>query len=148
MSTIDITDAVEAAARAQYARAAAARPDAPRWEDCAEHERAVHRGAVRPHVEAAAPFIAARSLQDAATALRTTRPVDAARRGLEYPAVELQAMAHRHTAAHRPPPATVPSRTAPARSAGRIAGAGSLQRARTALAAHGRSLLPGAVRTP
>lgn len=108
----------------------------------------LRRARARRPPRCGAPFIAARSLQDAATALRTTRPVDAARRGLEYPAVELQAMAHRHTAAHRPPPATVPSRTAPARSAGRIAGAGSLQRARTALAAHGRSLLPGAVRTP
>ncbi|MFF0988876.1 hypothetical protein [Kocuria nitroreducens] len=100
MRTITITDAVEAAARAQYERAA--HPGAPRWEDCAESDRAVYRTAVRPHIEAAAPFIAARSLQDAATAFATTRPSEAARRSLEYPVVELQAMAYRHTAAQRP----------------------------------------------
>ncbi|GAA1754918.1 hypothetical protein [Kocuria aegyptia] len=100
MRTITITDAVEAAARAQYERAA--HPWAPRWEDCAESDRAVYRHAVRPHVEAAAPFIAARALQDAATAFATTRPSEAARRSLEYPVVELQAMAYRHTAAQRP----------------------------------------------
>ena len=83
MRTITITDAVEAAARAQYERAA--HPGAPRWEDCAESDRAVYRHAVRPHVEAAAPFIAARSLQDAATAFATTRPAESARRSLEYP---------------------------------------------------------------
>src|ERR687889_596270 len=65
MRPITLTDAVEAAARAQYERAS--HPGAPRWEDCAETDRAVYRHAVRPHVEAAAPFIAARSLQDAAT---------------------------------------------------------------------------------
>ena len=109
MRTITITDAVEAAARAQYERAA--HPGAPRWEDCAESDRAVYRHAVRPHVEAAAPFIAARSLQDAATAFATTRPSEAARRSLEYPVVELQAMAYRHTAAQRP--VAVPSSTVP-----------------------------------
>ena len=57
MRTITITDAVEAAARAQYERAA--HPAAPCWEDCTELERAAYRIAVRPHVEAAAPFIAA-----------------------------------------------------------------------------------------
>ena len=46
----------------QYERAA--HPGAPRWEDCAESDRAVYRTAVRPHVEAAAPFIAAQSLQE------------------------------------------------------------------------------------
>ena len=100
MRTITITDAVEAAARAQYERAA--HPGAPRWEDCAESDRAVYRTAVRPHVEAAAPFIAARSLQDAAGAFAATRPTESARRSLEYPVVELQAMAYRHTAAQRP----------------------------------------------
>ena len=110
MRTITITDAVEAAARAQYERAA--HPGAPRWEDCAESDRAVYRHAVRPHVEAAAPFIAARSLQDAATAFATTRPTESARRSLEYPVVELQAMAYRHTAAQRP--VRVPSSSATA----------------------------------
>ena len=110
MRTITITDAVEAAARAQYERAA--HPGAPRWEDCAESDRAVYRHAVRPHVEAAAPFIAARSLQDAATAFATTRPAESARRSLEYPVVELQAMAYRHTAAQRP--VVVPSSSATA----------------------------------
>lgn len=100
MQTLTITDAVEAAARAQYERAA--HPGAPRWEDCGEADRAVYRTAVRPHVEAAAPFIAARALQDAATAFATTRPTEAARRSLEYPVVELQAMAYRHTAVQRP----------------------------------------------
>jgi hypothetical protein len=108
MRTITITDAVEAAARAQYERAA--HPGAPRWEDCAESDRAVYRHAVRPHVEAAAPFIAARSLQDAATAFATTRPSEAARRSLDHPVVELQAMAYRHTAAQRP--VAVPSSSA------------------------------------
>ena len=108
MRPITITDAVEAAARAQYERAS--HSGAPRWEDCAETDRAVYRHAVRPHVEAAAPFIAARSLQDAATAFATTRPSEAARRGLEYPVVELQAMAYRHTAAQRP--VAVPSSSA------------------------------------
>ena len=110
MRTITITDAVEAAARAQYERAA--HPGAPRWEDCAESDRAVYRHAVRPNVEAAAPFIAARSLQDAATAFATTRPAESARRSLEYPVVELQAMAYRHTAAQRP--VVVPSSSATA----------------------------------
>ncbi|WP_144836623.1 hypothetical protein [Kocuria rosea] len=110
MRTITITDAVEAAARAQYERAA--HLGAPRWEDCAESDRAVYRHAVRPHVEAAAPFIAARSLQDAATAFATTRPAESARRSLEYPVVELQAMAYRHTAAQRP--VVVPSSSATA----------------------------------
>ncbi len=109
MRTITITDAVEAAARAQYERAA--HPGAPRWEDCAEIERAAYRIAVRPHVEAAAPFIAAQSLRDAASAFAATRPSEAARRSLEHPVVELQAMAHRHTAAQRP--VVVPSSPAP-----------------------------------
>ncbi|MEX5295347.1 hypothetical protein QYM41_08700 [Kocuria sp. CPCC 205268] len=108
--TITITDAVEAAARAQYERAA--HPGAPRWEDCAEIERAAYRIAVRPHVEAAAPFIAAQSLRDAAAAFAATRPSEAARRSLEHPVVELQAMAYRHTAAQRPV-AVPPSSPAP-----------------------------------
>jgi hypothetical protein len=117
MRTITITDAVEAAARAQYERAA--HPGAPRWEDCAESDRAVYRHAVRPHVEAAAPFIAARSLQDAATAFATTRPSESARRSLEYPVVELQAMAYRHTAVQRPVgvPSSSATVTAPAAAA-------------------------------
>ncbi|PLC12808.1 hypothetical protein AUQ48_11960 [Kocuria flava] len=120
MQTPNITDAVEAAARAQYERAA--QPGAPRWEDCAESDRAIYRIAVRPHIEVAAPFIAARSLQDAATAFATTRPTEAARRSLEYPVVELQAMAYRHTAVQRPvvvPPSAVVTAPAAAASAPR-----------------------------
>ena len=145
MRTITITDAVEAAARAQYERAA--HPGAPRWEDCAESDRAVYRHAVRPHVEAAAPFIAARSLQDAATAFATTRPTESARRSLEYPAVELQAMAYRHTATQR---STAPTHTltAPAttttQATDRSTGTGALRRARTILDAFGASKTPNA----
>ena len=105
MSTIDITDAVEAAARAQYERATGRDPEARSWRSCAEAERAAYRTAVRPHLEAAAPWIAARSLQDAATAFRSTRPAESARRSLEYPAVELEAMAHRLAVPRRPDPA-------------------------------------------
>jgi hypothetical protein len=145
MRIINITDAVEAAARAQYERAA--HPGASRWEDCAELERAVYRHAVRHHVEAAAPFIAARALQDAATAFATTRPTVAARHGLEYPVVELQAMAYRHTATPR---STVPTRTltAPAattaQAVGRSIGTGALRRARTVLSAFGTARTPSA----
>lgn len=140
-STVDLTDAVEAAARAQYARATASHPGAPRWEDCSESDRAVYRTAVRPHLEAAAPFIAARSLQDAATAFATTRPTEAARRSLEYPVVELQAMAYRHTAHERPLPAAAPVRTdGPVR-------AGALRHVRNVLGATGRrAAAPSTVR--
>ncbi|MFI7483370.1 hypothetical protein ACH9EU_13275 [Kocuria sp. M1R5S2] len=125
MNTVDITAAVEAAARAQYERAAGADPLRPSWTDCAEHERAVYRTAVRPHVAAAAPFVAARSLQDAATAFLATRPADGVLRSLEYPAVELRAMAHRHTAGLRPDPVTSAGHAAGhevARTAGSAAG--------------------------
>lgn len=105
MSTIDITDAVEAAARAQYERATGRDPEARSWRSCAEAERVVYRSAVRPHLEAAAPLIAAHALRDAATAFRTTRPAESVRSSLEYPAVELEAMAHRHSALRRPGPA-------------------------------------------
>ncbi|MEX5237910.1 hypothetical protein, partial [Kocuria arenosa] len=96
-------------------------------------DRAVYRHAVRPHVEAAAPFIAARSLQDAATAFATTRPSEAARRSLECPVVELQAMAYRHTAP-QPHTLTAPAATMP-QAAGRRTGTGALRRARTVLSA-------------
>jgi alpha-beta hydrolase superfamily lysophospholipase len=110
MLTIDLTDAVEAAARAQYERAMGLHPASRTWAQCTEHERTAYRTAVRPHIEAAAPVIAARSLQDAAAAFRTTRPTDRAARAVDYPAVELQAMAYRHTiAAERPAPAPAPS---------------------------------------
>lgn len=138
MRTITITDAVEAAARAQYERAA--HPGAPRWEDCAESDRAVYRHAVRPHVEAAAPFIAARSLQDAATAFATTRPTESARRSLEYPVVELQAMAYRHTAAQRP--VVVPSSSA---TVAAPAAAAAPRRVRAVLGALRSSRRPEAV---
>jgi hypothetical protein len=138
MRTITITDAVEAAARAQYERAA--HPGAPRWEDCAESDRAVYRHAVRPHVEAAAPFIAARSLQDAATAFATTRPSESARRSLEYPVVELRAMAYRHTAAQRP--VVVPSSSAPVTAP---AAAAAPRRVRAVLGALRPSRRPEAV---
>ncbi len=138
MRTITITDAVEAAARAQYERAA--HPGAPRWEDCAESDRAVYHHAVRPHVEAAAPFIAARSLQDAATAFATTRPTESARRSLEYPVVELQAMAYRHTAAQRPVVVPSSSATAPV-----TAPAAAPRRVRTVLGALRSSRRPEAV---
>lgn len=140
MRTITITDAVEAAARAQYERAA--HPGAPRWEDCAESDRAVYRHAVRPHVEAAAPFIAARSLRDAATAFATTRPSESARRSLEYPVVELQAMAYRHTAAQRP--VGVPSSSAPV-AAPVTAPAAAPRRVRAVLGALRSSRRPEAV---
>ncbi|MFE7630684.1 hypothetical protein [Kocuria sp. NPDC057446] len=142
MRTITITDAVEAAARAQYERAA--HPAAPPWEDCAESDRAVYRHAVRPHVEAAAPFIAARSLRDAATAFATIRPSEAARRSLEYPVVELQAMAYRHTAAQRPVgvPSSSGTITAPVTAP---AGAGAARRVRTVLGALRPSRRPEAV---
>lgn len=129
MNTINTTDAVEAAARSQYDRAA--QLGAPRWEDCPEADRAVYRTAVRPHVEAAAPFIAARALQDAATAFTTTRPAAAARRSLEYPAVELQAMAYRHTEPRCSTP-TAPAAPAP-QAADRSAGTGARGRIHTAL---------------
>jgi hypothetical protein len=141
MRTITITDAVEAAARAQYERAA--HPGAPRWEDCAESDRAVYRHAVRPHVEAAAPFIAARSLQDAATAFATTRPSESARRGLEYPVVELQAMAYRHTAAQRP--VVVPSSSATATAPVTAPAAAAPRRVRAVLGALRSSRRPEAV---
>ncbi len=142
MRPITITDAVEAAARAQYERAS--HPGAPRWEDCAETDRAVYRHAVRPHVEAAAPFIAARSLQDAATAFATTRPGEAVRRSLEYPAVELQAMAYRHTAAQRP--VAVPSSSATATATDTVtAPAAAPRRARAVLDALRPSRRPEAV---
>lgn len=145
MRTITITDAVEAAARAQYERAA--HPGAPRWEDCAESDRAVYRTAVRPHVEAAAPFIAARSLQDAAGAFAATRPTEAARRSLEYPVVELQAMAYRHTVTQRST-ARTHTLTAPAatttQATDRSAGTGALRRARTILSAFGPARTPSA----
>jgi hypothetical protein len=140
MRTITITDAVEAAARAQYERAA--HPGAPRWEDCAEPDRAVYRHAVRPHVEAAAPFIAARSLQDAATAFATTRPTESARRSLEYPVVELQAMAYRHTAAQRPVVVPSSSATAPVTAP---AAAAAPRRVRAVLGALRSSRRPEAV---
>ncbi|MEB2528786.1 hypothetical protein [Kocuria rosea] len=141
MRTITITDAVEAAARAQYERAA--HPGAPRWEDCAESDRAVYRRAVRPHVEAAAPFIAARSLQDAATAFATTRPTESARRSLEYPVVELQAMAYRHTAAQRP--VGVPSSSATAPVTAPAAAAAAPRRVRAVLGGLRSSRRPEAV---
>ncbi|MEB2528819.1 hypothetical protein [Kocuria rosea] len=145
MRTITITDAVEAAARAQYERAA--HPGAPRWEDCTETDRAAYRHAVRPHVEAAAPFIAARSLQDAATAFATTRPTEAARRSLEYPVVELQAMAYRHTATQRSTTQTH-TLTAPAatttQATDRSTGTGALRRARSILSAFGPARTPSA----
>ena len=128
MSTIDITDAVEAAARAQYERATGRDPEARSWRSCAEAERAVYRHAVRPHLEVAAPLIAARSLQDAATALRTTRPAESARRSLEYPAVELEAMAYRHAEPHRPEPAPAAPENAP-----RDTGVDLLRRVRNAI---------------
>lgn len=99
MSTINLTDAIEATARAEYERATGARPGSLPWRSCPEQERITYRTAVRPHVEAAAPFIAARALQDAAAAFGTTRPTEAARHSLDYPVVELQAMAYRHTVA-------------------------------------------------
>lgn len=46
MSTIDPTDAVEAAARAEHERAA--HPESPSWELCTDLERAAHRIAVLP----------------------------------------------------------------------------------------------------
>jgi hypothetical protein len=141
MRTITITDAVEAAARAQYERAA--HPGAPRWEDCAESDRAVYRHAVRPHVEAAAPFIAARSLQDAATAFATTRPSESARRSLEYPVVELQAMAYRHTAAQRP--VVVPSSSSATAPVTAPAAAAAPRRVRAVLGALRPSRRPEAV---
>ncbi|MEX5272155.1 hypothetical protein [Kocuria sabuli] len=141
MSTLNITDAVEAAARAQYDRAA--HPGSPSWESCAELERAAYRIAVRPHVAAAAPLIAARALQDAATDFATTGPTEAARRSLEYPAVELQAMACRHTAAQTPVP-TAPVGTV-SQATGRITGSGTLRRTRSALSALRTARAPQAV---
>lgn len=133
MQTIILTDAVEAAAAAQYHRATAAHPGSPRWEDCPETDRAVYRTAVRPHVEAAAPLIAAGALQEAATAFATTAPTEAARRGLEYPAVELRAMAYRHTAPRRAA-STAPAETVP-QAAHPTTGTGARRWTRTALGA-------------
>lgn len=134
MPTIDLTDAVEAAARAQYERAKGLHLAYRTWTECTEHERAAYRTAVRPHVEAAAPVIAARSLQDAATAFRTTRPAHSATRGVDYPAVELQAMAYRHTiAAEHPVSAPAPSRTTPTEPAHETVPAGVRSRVLSAL---------------
>lgn len=133
MQTIDLTDAVEATARAEYQRATSTRPGSLPWESCPEQERATYRIAVRPHVEAAAPLIAARALQDAATAFATTRPTETARRSLEYPMVELQAMACRHTAPQHLTP-TAPA-GAMSQAAGRSTGSGALRRTRSTLSA-------------
>ncbi|MGX5360025.1 hypothetical protein [Kocuria sp. KH4] len=141
MPTINITDAIEAAARAQYARAA--HPQSPSWESCTDLERAAYRIAVRPHVEAAAPIIAAGALQDAATAFATTRPTEAARRSLEYPVVELQAMAYRHAASQRPLPLT-PAEAMP-QTAGWATGKGATRWARAALSALPTTRAPEAV---
>ncbi|MEX5262183.1 hypothetical protein [Kocuria sp. CPCC 205263] len=134
MSTIDLTDAVEAAARAQYERAMGLHPAYRTWAECTEHERTAYRTAVRPHIEAAAPVIAARSLQDAAAAFRTIRPADSAAHAVDYPAVELQAMAYRHTiAAEHPVSAPAPSGVAPAEFLSEAAPAGVRGRLLSAL---------------
>lgn len=141
MPTINITDAIEAAARAQYARAA--HPQSPSWESCTDLERAAYRIAVRPHVEAAAPVIAATALQDAATVFATTRPTEAVRHSLEYPVVELQAMAYRHAASQSPLPIT-PAEAMP-QTAGPATGKGAARRARAALSALLTAGTPGTV---
>lgn len=134
MLTIDLTDAVEAAARAQYERAMGLHPASRTWAECTEHERTAYRTAVRPHIEAAAPVIAARSLHDAAAAFRTTRPTDRAAHAVDYPAVELQAMAYRHTiATERPVSAPAPSRTIPTEPAHETVPAGMRSRVLSAL---------------
>ncbi|MUN63743.1 hypothetical protein GMA12_11415 [Kocuria sediminis] len=46
MSTIDLTDAAVAAARAEHERAA--HPESPSWELCTALERTAHRIAVLP----------------------------------------------------------------------------------------------------